>query len=161
MVAKNKRSAQAMIRHLDGVIGHKLVGVRQLALRPVARARSERHVVAIELDLEERKICFVVNSHWDTIEIATISPMVDSATRWVNSTEDLPWSKWLHKPLKFGWIWINNRGYIDGVSLGFDAYNPSISMISISHSIEEYELSYSFRLRKVHSSDRLRKGSNR
>ena len=54
----------------------------------------------------------------------------------VNVSDSEPWRRFIGKPFGWGWVTINQQGYLDGVLLGFETIVPQLFLNVIASSFK-------------------------
>lgn len=51
-------------------------------------------------------------------------------------TADTPWSRFIGKPFFWGWLTVNQQGFVDGVLVSFDGVLPEVGVSVVASSLE-------------------------
>jgi hypothetical protein len=124
-----------MVRALDEVAGERLLGVRHLLYLP---ADGPRWLSSVELSFERSTMTVAVDGNTDTLFLRSgaLEPAEDELI--ADAKRRSPWAHCMGKILRFAWVCVNQSGYIDAIQLGFNAYNPTVSLVAAGSKIHEY-----------------------
>jgi hypothetical protein len=85
----------------------------------------------IALEFDSRFLVIRCNASDDTIDLSIPEEFLDA-----NSVGHLePWSELIGKRFGWGWVTINQQGYLDGVLLSFDGITPTLLIMAIASSL--------------------------
>lgn len=115
--AINIRAAEALFPLLS--IFHELDGA---VLASVQEVRVDDSLTRIVLELDARFLVIQVEAEADTISLSIHSASKEGKV----VSKHQPWSNFLGRPIGWGWVTINQQGYLDGVLLSFSGVVPEI-----------------------------------
>jgi hypothetical protein len=100
-------------------------------LDAVTRTTMDGAIDQITLQFGSRFFAISCNGTDDTIDLSIPVEFLD-----VNSVSHLePWSELIGKRFGWGWVTINQQGYLDGVLLSFDGITPTLLITAIASSL--------------------------
>jgi Family of unknown function (DUF6334) len=91
----------------------------------------------IVLGFDQDSLLVEAEPYDDTITIQLISNNDRSTDGWIDASHSKPWSSFIGKTFGWGWITINQQGYIDGILLSFDGIWPQVMLNVMASSIKE------------------------
>lgn len=132
MTSTKTRAAEALFPLLSSF--HALNG---LSLKDVRQNRVDDTVVSIVLDFDSKVLILAADEDDDTIEIV----VRDSSDSQEPSPGGLlghtnPWQRFIRKEFGWGWVTINQQGYLDGVLLSFDGISPQLIVTVVASSLK-------------------------
>jgi len=133
-------SEEFLDQNLDSDLDHLLSefqGIDRQVLRAVWRVYTEASLGKIALGFEKDTLVVEAVSFDDTITIHLISNNDRNIDGWIDASHSKPWSSFIGKTFGWGWITINQQGYLDGVLLSFDGIIPQVMLIVMASSIKE------------------------
>lgn len=140
-MAASNSSRDATVDLLDALVGQQLVDVVRLCYVP-SEPNESGWIEGIQLTLDSASIWISVDPDYDALAVQrAAAPAMDDEQVLVNARRSVPWRRWIGKPLRFAWIGINHRGYLDTVTVGFDHYSPSVCIVAVASRIVEYTVS--------------------
>jgi hypothetical protein len=113
-------------------------------LKAVWEATSYDEVDSIQLDFDFCVLGLTVDPDNDTIQLAVTAARVKPCR---DASRLLPWSQQIGKPFGWGWVSINQQGYLDSVSLGFDSVTPQLTVTAIGSALR---ITKNLNIRKRH-----------
>jgi Family of unknown function (DUF6334) len=112
-------------------------GINRQVLRAVWRVYREASLGKIVLGFDQDSLVVEAVSYDDTITIHLISNNDRNADGWIDASHSKPWSRFIGKTFGWGWITINQQGYLDGILLSFDGIWPQVMLNVMASSIKE------------------------
>ncbi|TAN22151.1 MAG: hypothetical protein EPN33_10930 [Acidobacteria bacterium] len=98
-----------VLASFGSITGQRLEGVRA--------EHCEGLLVQLVLDFGEQSIIAVADADYDTLELG-VGPR-PRASELVEVISKPPWPIYRAQPFAWGWLTINQQGYVDGALLGF------------------------------------------
>ncbi len=130
MSLTNKHAAEALYPTLStfhAVQGHTLKGVRQVFV--------EGSLERLTFDFGSVSLTATANEDDDTVNISLLS--ADQLTKDEQDVSNVePWKEFIGRSFGWGWLIVNQQGYVDGVLLGFDGIDPQLLINVIASSIK-------------------------
>ena len=112
-------------------------GINRQVLRAAWRVYLEASLGKIVLGFDQDSLLVEAEPYDDTITIHLISNNDRSTDGWIDASHSKPWSSFIGKTFGWGWITINQQGYIDGILLSFDGIWPQVMLNVMASSIKE------------------------
>ena len=106
-------------------------------LKSVCQVLDEGSLQKLILDFGAVLLTVTANEDDDTVDLAAVS--ADQSTlkldgQDISSLE--PWTEFIGRSFGWGWLIMNQQGYIDGVLLSFSGLDPQLLMNVIASSIK-------------------------
>ena len=101
-------------------------------LKGVWEAAVNQELEAIQFEFEPGFLNIAVDTNDDSLDVFL------SKDRSANSecaSQRSPWKQQIGKPFGWGWIGVNQQGFLDGVSLSFGSTVPQFSITAIASSL--------------------------
>ena len=110
--------------------------IQDLELQGVLEIREHDELVSIEFDFGISQLTLRANQDDDSLEIS----VGRSDPPPTNPTENLNppclWKETVGRKFGWGWVTINQQGYLDGVLLSFDGFIPGIIVNVVASSLK-------------------------
>jgi Family of unknown function (DUF6334) len=99
---------------------------------------------AIVLIFENRILTVSVFAEEDTIELQDCEPLIGASNNLIDLLNNNLWSLAIGKALRWGWVLINQQGYLDAIQFEF-ANNVSdnsviIQLVAVASNLKVYKL---------------------
>jgi hypothetical protein len=117
-------AAFMLLEPFHAVSGHALLGV--------SIKWEADDIAAVLLQFESTILQIEVDPEDDTLHPSLLSQIPAGC---VAVEDSAPWSNFLHKNFGWGWIGLNQQGYLDFVAFSFDAVTPQISLTAVASAI--------------------------
>jgi len=140
VAAKNNRHGRFGVSAIGRLIGQSLTNVRRRLYRPSDHTSNLTWIVSIELTFSQEQVHASVNPEDDSLELHRRPRPLEDDEYYKEATRARPWKSYIGKPLQFAWLCRNQHDYCDCVMLGFDAYHPSLSLVSVASELHEYQI---------------------
>ncbi|MGA2858719.1 MAG: DUF6334 family protein [Candidatus Sulfotelmatobacter sp.] len=132
MASTKTRAAEALFPLLSSF--HALNG---LSLKAVRETRVDEMVVSIVLDFDSKLLILAADENNDTIELVVRdSSDSEQPPPGGEKGHSSPWQGFIQKKFGWGWVTINQQGYLDGVLLSFDGINPQLIVTVVASSLK-------------------------
>lgn len=112
-------------------------GINRQVLRAVWRVYTEASLGKIVLGFDQDSLVVEAEPYDDTITIHLISNNDRNTDGWIDASHSKPWSNFIGQTFGWGWITINQQGYLDGILLSFDGIIPQVMLNVMASSISE------------------------
>lgn len=130
MASTNTQAAEALYPALStfhAVQGHALKSIRQVSI--------EGSLEKLIFDFGSVFLTVKANEDDDTVGLSVLPP--DQLTIEGHDVADVqPWRDFIGRSFGWGWLIMNQQGYIDGVLLGFDGIDPQLLLNVVASSIK-------------------------
>ena len=107
------------------------------ALKAVWEKKEYNDIVEIVFEFEKESLIVIENDDDDTISFY-VSLTNDCRTneKYIDATNKNPWDNFIGRRFTWGWMAINQQGYIDGLLLSFETIFPALLLNVIASSIK-------------------------
>jgi Family of unknown function (DUF6334) len=114
--------------------------VNGLTLKAVSSRSSEESPASIVLDFGQKCLVVRANGKDDTVEFwSTDSPFSEGVPK--NDTSNmLPWRGFIGREFGWGWVTVNQQGYLDGIVLSFGGITPQLLITVVASSLKVAEI---------------------
>jgi Family of unknown function (DUF6334) len=107
--------------------------VAGLSLRAVQQLSSDGSHSAIAFHFESKTLLIEASPEDDTV-ILSVPDRHDERREDVISQQ--PWDQFIGREFGWGWVTINQQGYLDGVLLSFSGITPQIVITAVASSLK-------------------------
>jgi Family of unknown function (DUF6334) len=99
---------------------------------------------AVVLVFENKILTISVFAEEDTIELQSCEPLLDDSHKLIGLSNNNPWSFAIGKSLRWGWLLMNQQGYLDAIQFEF-ANNISdnsviVQLVAVASRLRVYKL---------------------
>jgi hypothetical protein len=131
MTTIKTRTAEALFPLLSAF--HEMNGLR---LRAVRQGLVEGLLVSIILDFESRALIVGADGDDDTVEFSIIDSSDTERSRGDDVSQAAPWKFFIEREFTWGWVMVNQRGYLDGLALSFGEAVPQLIVTVVASSLK-------------------------
>jgi len=115
--------------------------VSGLALRAVTMGRSDGLLTHIALDFESKSLMVRADGEDDTVEICSIDSPRSERLQENDASNVYPWENLIGQELGWGWVTVNQQGYLDGIVLSFGGVTPQFLITVAASELKVSEIS--------------------
>lgn len=113
------------------VQGHALKSVRQVLV--------EGSLERLAFDFGSVILTAMADENDDTMSVSVLTS--DQLPRHEDVSDGQPWREFIGRTFGWGWLIMNQQGYIDGLLIGFDGIEPQVLLNVIASSIKVSRIS--------------------
>jgi hypothetical protein len=110
--------------------------VNGLALLRVQETGAEDCLVEVTLDFGATALVLAANEQDDSIDLRSANATATVPNAPDEATATGPWGNYTGKQFGWGWITINQQGYLDGVILSFEGITPQLLVTVAASSLQ-------------------------
>ena len=89
------------------------------------------------MDFDGPILVVTANPDDDTVTLDITNHSDADKKGWIDANRSEVWKSFIEKPLGWGWVTVNQQGYVDGILLSFGGLTPQVILNVIASSIEE------------------------
>jgi len=101
-------------------------------LKTVRQMITEESITAISLDFGSKALMIEAEEDDDTVTIS----IRDGLPQGDEINNQQPWIDLIGKPMGWGWVMVNQQGYLDGVLLSFGGVIPQLLITVVASSLK-------------------------
>jgi hypothetical protein len=131
MTGIKTRTAEALFPLLSAF--HEVNG---LPLRAVRQGLAEDSLVSIVLDFESKALIIRADGEDDTIEFWVVDSSGPERSQGDDASQSLPWKDFVEQEFGWGWVTVNQQGYLDGLILSFGGIMPQLVVTVVASSLK-------------------------
>lgn len=110
--------------------------VNGMVLNHVRETRPEKCLFEITFDFGAKALMLAANEEDDTIHLRSANATATRPNSPDEATSTGPWENYMGKQFGWGWITINQQGYLDGVILSFEGITPQLLVTVAASSLQ-------------------------
>ena len=110
--------------------------VNGYALKSVSVETSEDLLTGIAFNFGSKSLIVNVNSDDDTVEFACIDSLQLAYPPENDKSKASPWKEILGQEFGWGWVVINQQGYLDGIILSFGGITPQFLITAVASALK-------------------------
>jgi hypothetical protein len=130
MADERKRIAEALFTTLSPF--HELANLQLLSVQGMEADGSLDKLV---LNFGLRSLILKANADDDTLRVQTVESLETTETFTSSVDADL-WKEFIGKRFGWGWVTVNQQGYLDGALLSFSGISPQILVTVVASSLK-------------------------
>jgi hypothetical protein len=131
MMSVKTKTAEALFPLLS--IFHEMSG---LSLKAVRQSEVEDELIGIEFDFESKVLIIRANGEDDTVELSSVESSIHKLSAGGSTNLDFPWRSSIGKEFGWGWVIVNQQGYLDGIALCFGGITPQFLITVVASSLK-------------------------
>lgn len=131
MTTVKTKTAEALFHLLSAF--HDVNG---LILRAVSLERSEDLLTSIAFDFGTKALVAKANGEDDTVEFWSIESSLPERLQENDASDVSPWKTFIGQEFGWGWVTVNQQGYLDGIVLSFGGIMPQVLITVVASSLK-------------------------
>jgi len=105
-------------------------------LKTVRQEIYEDSHVGIVLDFESKSLIIRANPEDDTVDFFVVASSAIEKSDRNDVSQTFPWKQFIGKEFGWGWVSVNQQGYLDGLILSFGGIIPDLIVTVIASSLK-------------------------
>lgn len=114
--------------------------VNGLTLKAVSSGSSEESPASIILDFGPKCLVVRADGEDDTVEFWSIDSPLSAGIPKNDASDIFPWKESIGREFGWGWVTVNQQGYLDGIVLSFGGITPQLLITVVASSLKVAEI---------------------
>lgn len=110
--------------------------VNGLSLKAVRQEAEEGSLVGLVLDFGSKVLVVKADADDDTVEFWVTSSSVTEPKKGTEASSENPWREFIGREFGWGWVSVNQQGYLDGIVLSFGGVIPQLLITVVASSLK-------------------------